>query len=401
MDRSTQIAVAKLNVEKSRQTVQESRSKRTPALDVGPVATYLHRSPVLPEAVVPRAFISGSGAGIQASLDTKVFELPKLNKIVRRSSLQTEAAQLGLEMAERNVTFNVMKSYYDVLFDQRSLMQSKASQAAAKEHLQEAEELFKEGKVARYDVMRAQVRLANTQPQIIENTRLLDQDEQTLARLAGLDVSQTFNVVGTLDRPMESFNYETLLANAYRRRLDLRKLVLSQKIQKLNVGIEGARDPVSFAVNGQYVHYWLREGGRPFPLSTYYFDVSLNIPLTGASHVHLRRQAELQAETIGKQIEDLRTTIATELMRDLSKLKESRDILGVQGANVKLAEESLRVGELSYRNGKATSLDVEDSRQNLLQARTAYLQADHDYAIGVLKIRRAAGLPLHPPQSSP
>ncbi len=400
MDLSTPVAVAKLNIQKAQQVVLQSRSDRSPTLGAGPAGTYVSRSPTAALGVeTPQEYISGPGWGVEGAVDTKLFELPKLGRIVTRNSLEVESAELDLAQAQLDVTYNVMSAYYDVLFDQKSLELNLASETAAREHLKESQQLYQQGKIANFDVMRSEVRLANTQPQIIRSTRLLHQDQETLARLAGLDLLRSFNLAGELEQPAETFNFKELQQHADENRLDLKKMLLSEKIQDNTIKIDGARNPTTLQANGEYVHYDITQGGVNFPLSTYDVQLNLTVPLLGASHGHTRKQAKIQGEVISTQVGDLRLQIDTELAQDLTKLEESGEIIEVQSANVKLATESLRVGELSYQNGKTTSLDVEDSRQNLLQAQTDYLQAVHDYAIDLLDIRKAAGLDLNPPST--
>ena len=84
------------------------------------------------------------------------------------------------------------------------------------------------------------------------------------------------------------------------------------------------------------------------PYRPYDVQLNLTVPLLGASHGHTRKQAKIQGEVISTQVGDLRLQIDTELAQDLTKLEESGEIIEVQSANVKLATESLRVGELSY-----------------------------------------------------
>jgi len=62
-------------------------------------------------------------------------------------------------------------------------------------------------------------------------------------------------------------------------------------------------------------------------------------------------------------------------------MEDAKNRIVSQRENVKLAERSLELANLSFRNGVLNQIDVLDTELLLSQSRLAYLQAIYDYLI--------------------
>ena len=62
-------------------------------------------------------------------------------------------------------------------------------------------------------------------------------------------------------------------------------------------------------------------------------------------------------------------------------MEDAKNRIMSQQENVKLAERSLELANLSFRNGVLNQIDVLDTELLLSQSRLAYLQAIYDYLI--------------------
>lgn len=95
-------------------------------------------------------------------------------------------------------------------------------------------------------------------------------------------------------------------------------------------------------------------------------------------------QAVAARETVGLRI-DLEVRDAHRALTEASQLLESADKVVVE------ATESLRLARARLTAGTATQLDVLSAQAALTEARSNLAQAQHDYALGAARLRRAVG----------
>jgi outer membrane protein TolC len=85
-------------------------------------------------------------------------------------------------------------------------------------------------------------------------------------------------------------------------------------------------------------------------------------------------------------------SIKLEVQQAVLKINEARESLLSQEKNVEQAEESLRIAELNFSEGMATSLDVSASQAALTLAKTNYAQALYDYVLALAELEKAMGI---------
>ena len=83
-------------------------------------------------------------------------------------------------------------------------------------------------------------------------------------------------------------------------------------------------------------------------------------------------------------------TFQAAAMQQLGKV--INPLTGKVEKNVEQAQESLRIADLNYSEGLATSLDVSSVRALLTQAKTNYSQALFDYVISIAELDKAMGM---------
>jgi outer membrane protein TolC len=88
----------------------------------------------------------------------------------------------------------------------------------------------------------------------------------------------------------------------------------------------------------------------------------------------------------------LEETIRFEVRQAILNLSEARESLLSQEKNVEQAQESLRIAELNFSEGLATTLDVSSAQAALTQAKTNYSQALYDYVVSLAELDKAMGM---------
>jgi outer membrane protein TolC len=84
--------------------------------------------------------------------------------------------------------------------------------------------------------------------------------------------------------------------------------------------------------------------------------------------------------------------IKFEVRKAILRLQEAKESLLSQEKNVEQAQESLRIAELNFSEGLATTLDISSAQAALSQAKTNYSQALYDYVMSLAELNKAMGI---------
>jgi outer membrane protein TolC len=103
-------------------------------------------------------------------------------------------------------------------------------------------------------------------------------------------------------------------------------------------------------------------------------------------------QAESQLDQQRVALKKLQENIHLQVTQAILNLQAGEEFLKTQHGNVENAQEALRLAQIEYRQGTATSLDVVSSELALVSARADYYRAVHAYQISLLDISTAVGI---------
>ncbi|MCK4430734.1 MAG: TolC family protein, partial [Candidatus Aminicenantes bacterium] len=127
--------------------------------------------------------------------------------------------------------------------------------------------------------------------------------------------------------------------------------------------------------------------------SYYAVNLVLTVPLFNGFTTSAR---VAQSKAMIKEIElirkGLRDVVKFEVRQAILRIKEAKESLLSQEKNVEQAQESLRIAELNFSEGLATTLDVSSVQAALSQAKTNYSQALYDYVISLAELDKAMGV---------
>ncbi|HSI09314.1 MAG: TolC family protein [Rariglobus sp.] len=328
-----------------------------------------------------------SGGGIKAALDVQ--------KITR------EAALLDLKATINDAILLVRTRYYEVLLAREQIIVQEQSVQLLKEQLQNAKNRFEAGTVSNFEVLRAEVELANAQPALISarnrQRTSIDQLRQAIGYSNNTreNLRKTPEFVGTLDFQPVAYDLQQSLDSARSNRPDLLRLEKVAKARESGITIaKSSYRPTLDLVGGYEV---VKDG------TSDRFRDSLDGWVVGvqstwaifdgratAGRVAQARSQLRQAElSVGEQS----LAVEVEVRTALSSLQEAGELAEAATKVVAQAEEALRLADARYGAGSATQLDVLQARVSLTQSRTNQLEANYRYNVALASVRRALGEP--------
>ncbi len=326
-----------------------------------------------------------SGGGVQAALDAQ--------RIVRETVL------LELQSIINDQLLQVRTNFYDVLLAREQIEVQEQNVRLLEEQLATARNRFEAGAVSNFDVLRAEVELANAKPPLIRARNSLRISIDQLRYSLGFDnrdpaqADATPEFVGELSIEPISYDLAAAIDTARANRPELVRLAKLVEARAAGVTIAKSNRLPTVSLTGGYA---LRKAG--FSES---FDESLDGWTVGvqsswavwdgrATRGRIDQALSLQ-EQARLALEDATLAVEVEVRRALSALLEATELADAAVKVVAQAEEALRLANARYGAGTATQLELLSAQVALTEARNNQLQANYSYNVAAAAMRRALG----------
>lgn len=328
-----------------------------------------------------------AGGGISAALEAQ--------KVTR------EAALLDLKATINNALLEVRTRYYDVLLAREQITVQEQNVQLLRQQLQNAKNRFEAGTISNFEVLRAEVELANAQPEFIKarnrKRTSVDQLRQAIGYVNTTpeNLHKTPEFLGTLDFLPVSYDLQKSLDAARTNRPDLLRLDRLAKAREAGVRIEQAGNrPTVDLIGGYQVVKKISSNSFNDSPDGWVVGVQSNWAIfdgrATAGKVAQARSRLRQSQLSAREQE---LAVEVQVRTALSSLQEAAELAEAAQKVVAQAEESLRLADARYAAGSATQLDVLQARVSLTQSRTNQLAANYSYNVALATVRRALGEP--------
>jgi outer membrane protein len=348
----------------------------------------------------------GGSEGIEFDLNDKYYEagvalqqpiytFGRVGAALKAAKAAHGYASQNLEAMYKEVTYGVKASFGGVLLAQQMAGLAKQSLEVARAHLENVEQLYKQGIASEYELIRARVRVAQTVPTSISADNALDQALIVFRNTLGLSADDKVAPEGTLERKPVDITVEEAFALAKQKRNDLAASRLRVDGMKAALSMAKAdRYPSLSFIGNAYLDTEQPElDDKEWRTKLWTATVYLSLPLfdglrTKGKITQSKAQYE-QARLLSAQTLD---NVRLEVEQAVSKLVEARKLVDSQVASVDQAQKGLDIANIRYKNGVGTQLEVLDAQVALTIARTNYFTSVYDYFMAVADLERATGV---------
>lgn len=326
------------------------------------------------------------------------FTLPlftggRLTSGYKQAKYNLLATEEGVRQTSQETVLAVKRSFYTYLLTKELVRVTEEAFSLAEKLLQNVRNMSEVGMASRLDLLRAEVRVSNLKPPVIQARNSVSVAELGLKTILGLDLAQPVEIVGELAyKPLE-VNLQESLTKAMADRPELGQVNYQKKIAGEMEKIARAASLPTLAVSGNY-NYWsnLLNFKRNNWESYYSFNLVLSIPIfQGLSTPAQVAQAKAQIRQIEFTEKALINQIKFEVESAILTINQAKESLMSQEKNIEEAKESVRVAELNYTEGLITITDVGSAQVALSEAQVNYLRALYEYEIAQAQLEKATG----------
>ncbi|MBM3285203.1 MAG: TolC family protein [Candidatus Aminicenantes bacterium] len=335
---------------------------------------------------------------VSISFNLPLFTGGRLTSGFRQAQYNLCSTRESVRQTNQETVFNVKQGFYGYLLAVELVEVSEEALNLAEKLLQHVRNMVEVGMASRLDLLRAEVRVANLKPSVLQARNNVAVAELSLKTILGLDLSQPVEVVGEMAYQPVEVNLDESLRTALANRPELNQVEYQKKMAEEMVKIARAASLPTIAVSGNY-NYWADHlNFRKDTWQNFYaFNLVLNIPVfNGFSASAQVAEARARIREIEHTEKGIGEGIKFEVESALLTLNQARESLLSQEKNIEQAQESVRVAELNYTEGLATILDVDAAQVALSEARINYLRALYEYTVSLALLEKAMGLGWKP-----
>jgi HAE1 family hydrophobic/amphiphilic exporter-1 len=311
--------------------------------------------------------------------------------------------ELELEVATRDLSISVIRSFYQVLLSQRLVDTLAEIEKIQNDTLKTAQRRQSIGRGQLLDVLQARTQVALLEPRIAQARSQLQIAAQELATLLGRSDPQILSVSGSLDvrrtpevsGALESLEKE-LLASEIGSLPELGQARLRrERVVKQRSTVVGQNFP-SLRATGEIARQsFVRTDLLSNSANAWNVGVTLTIPLfSGLSILQERRSFDAQARQFEAEEQATLQNAALERVRSQETLRMTRKNLESSERAWGLSKESLDEARRNYRLATIDILQLLQVQQAFQDAQQAREQARFDHLQALARMCRAVGVSL-------
>jgi outer membrane protein len=338
-------------------------------------------------------------AGVQ--IVQSIYQGGKLIAAVRAAKVTKEQALAQFQTTVADALLSTREAYYDVLLAAQQIIVHEASVNLLQKELEDQQHRLDAGTVPKFNVLRAEVSVANERPNLIQAHNKYRIAKNNLVNLLGYNLPREvwedvpLNLTDTLDAVPYQVNLPDAIQQALANRTELVALRKTEELQKLNIvnAKSGYKPNVQlFAGYNWYNAQFTPPVEIDHDIHGWNAGAQMNWDIFDGLLTHGKViQARALYEKARTDLADQSRQIELQVRTAYSDFIEAREVLDSQKTVVAEAEEALREANARAGAGTGTQLDVLDAETSLTQARTTQIQALHDYATARAKLERAIG----------
>lgn len=390
------LQITELELERRRQELAETRAALYPTLSAqGSLvrtdsATRRIANESIPPALRSSTVTNLFNASVQLNYD--VFTTGQRDGSIKAAKSAVEAAEKALETEIQTLRLDVSADYFDLQAADSLVEIAQSSVTQSEISLRDAQALERAGLGTRFDVLTAEVQLANNQQQLTQALSQQDIARRALAERLSLNQTATLSAadpVAVIGQWQLSLENSILLAQQNRSELgevsaqaeiarQNRRIALGSLGPQINITAAGTvADVVDDAFSASFG-------------SSQGVQIANNIFDGGAARA-IASQQRLNEQIANTQFADFKNTIRFQVEQNFFTLNSSFENIQTNLRAVDQAEESLRLARLRFQAGIGTQQDVITAERDLTTARSNLLQAVIDYNQALVGLRRAVG----------
>lgn len=338
---------------------------------------------------------AAEGAGVNDSFNTSLrvnwplYTGGRAEALIDQAKYNANIAGAGVDKAREQVKLDTTTAYYSVLQNNNLVKVNQQTVDNLTAHLKNVQAQYQVGTIAKSDVLRSEVELANAQQNLTKAQNAYDVSVANFNNVVGLPLDTQNTMKDELAYEAFTMSLDDSIQMAAEKRPEI--LQSQDTINAAKAGIKVADSGKLPTITASGSQGWT---GSKFPgdNSNWTVGVSANWNVFDAGVTDAKRkEAQANMDKVNQSDQQLRSAIELEVRQAYSSMKEAEARIETSKVAVDKANEDLKASQAKYYAGVGTNLDVIDAQVALTQAETNSTQALYDYNVNKAKLQKAIG----------
>lgn len=389
------ITIAELKLREAEADVSAVAAKKNPSVN------YSWQRNQYPTQVVTTALgtqSSNHGYSQGINVSWPIWTFGKVEGAIDAARYQKNIADLTVYKTEADTKLAAVQAYYQYLEAVKLAEVQAQSVTDYASHLNNVQQQFDAGIVAKLDVLSSNVSLANAKQKSIAADNTRDVAEANLNNIMRVPMNTTLNPLDkNFPEPEFDLTMEQAILMAQKYRWELVEADYGVRAAEASLRSAKAGYLPTVSVGGGYS--WKEASVTAVDKDDWAVQGGLSWSLWdgGATQASVKK-ADAAVKTAQETLLQAREKIELEVRQDYLNVLSYKEQIRAAEASVAQAEEAYKIATVRYSSGVGINLDVLDAELALNTARTNYITALYNYNIGLATLEHAMGVPavIHP-----
>jgi outer membrane protein len=328
---------------------------------------------------------------VNATLDYALYSGGAVQAAIGQAAAGLSSAESSLDAEHANVIRDVTNAYFGLIEARQSASIAGQTVSVAQQNLGIASDGYKAGTLAKADVLREQVDLANAQVRGIQANATAQLDNATLANLLNVDLNSIIDPSESLVAATPAYTLTDVIEEAQSRRPELGAARAAVALADATVKSARSGTLPTIALEVSDASSKPNFENVPQPQLSETLAVTWKLFDGGLTHGKVA-EATADVEKAKINLTQLGNSVDLEARQAYFNYSAAQAEVGAAKSAQDSADESLRVSQLRFRSGVGTSLELSDALLADEQAQTQFVSAQADLRIALTALQRAAGL---------
>lgn len=322
-----------------------------------------------------------------------IYSGDKIESLINQAAIGAEVGELNFANTKQQIKLDATKGYFAILQGGNLVQVSEETVRNLEAHLKNVRAQYAVGTVAKSDVLRSEVELANAEQNLIKAQNNYDLAMSSFNNIVGLPLETIVSIHDQLkyDKYQLSLDYSINYALTNRPDGIAAQKAIKVAEEGIDIAKSGQRPTVALSLQNSWED-------NKFPgTDTSDWQVGLaagwNI-FDGNVTRSKVKQAEYTLVKSNEQAEQKKDAIQLEVRQAYLNMGESEKRINTSSVAVAKAQEDFKIAQVRYSAGVGTNTDVMDAQVKLTEAQTNYIQSLYDYNTSKAALDKAMGIAI-------
>ncbi len=341
---------------------------------------------------------------------------------LRGTSVAHDLADAGVDVEMLNTIRDVASAFYGALLSEQQTTILEKSVARAQATVDETEKRVEQGVVPQFELLTAEVELANLQTEFARAKNAANRSLNDLRLLIGLPADRPLKLRGELSfdgAELDVPTTEEAVGVALESRPDVKEAALTVRSLEIQESATWGRylprleaianlsylgsipddRTITLSTDNPDDPFELRAETTDFFSDSFWFSsISVGVQLEWEIFEGLQVTSQLERDRLATQrsriqLERLRSLVRIEVQQSLLDLSTARQQIATQERNRERAELNYSHAQTRVREGVSNQFELRQASEQLDESRFNYLQAVHDFLVARVAYLVAIGTP--------